>query len=610
MRRLLASVSAAILAAGLLGTVVPVAAAVAPPTPADAPSYYPSGPQYDVPVSTLESAGWTRCFQEPYTNMSTTLVALQAACDGDYLIITGRPIDSSTLTILAAAPRADVFTVTPRNEPRLVNGTYWYYTPVSDGPAQSMGFSTDSTIRQSSCDFEDGEALEGALCWHIINDDNPTLGDGFSMDGIETYDGYIREAYELTDTDWIFKIASLSPTALYAIDTEDEIDDVEGGIGVCGENVVYRGGDGNAVYSSDDFSGGTHYYASSTDSHEMFATDIRTRQVWVFDDYTSGMGMTFDSLTELDCETGLLSDNVIPLSVPIAVDDFQDNDSLEGAVFAGYGRIVFVEPESGTVYDIDLPSGQVSTAGTLNPDTSAYFANREDNETDVLWGVAEFFEDSIHLVYPVRGDRYSDEEYTDSPDTIERINIATGETETVFTVPEGIGSSFNYYLGDDPSFVVDCSNSRWYLGHEYGDQNPWVQTDLPEVDDYNEPLIAFAAECYTSEIGTDLNCGDVDLTVCPTITEGSSGLIGAPGTSQTLNRATYTWLRCVTPGTAVPGPRPPSGCRTIRTFKATGAQMAVRPYGVTSRDAKAGYIRLAVKVGTRTYYSGAYSVAP
>ena len=42
---------------------------------------------------------------------------------------------------------------------------------------------------------------------------------------------------------------------------------------------------------------------------------------------------------------------------------------------AGYGRIVFVEPESGTVYDIDLPSGQVSTAGTLNPDTSAYFAN-------------------------------------------------------------------------------------------------------------------------------------------------------------------------------------------------------------------------------------------
>jgi hypothetical protein len=38
--------------------------------------------------------------------------------------------------------------------------------------------------------------------------------------------------------------------------------------------------------------------------------------------------------------------------------------------------------------------------------------------------------------------------------------------------------------------------------------------------------------------------------------------------------------------------------------------MAVRPYGVTSRDAKAGYIRLAVKVGTRTYYSGAYSVAP
>ena len=75
-------------------------------------------------------------------------------------------------------------------------------------------------------------------------------------------------------------------------------------------------------------------------------------------------------------------------------------------------------------------------------------------------------------------------------------------------------------------------------------------------------------------------------------------------------RATYTWLRCTVPGAAAEGPRAPATCRKIRSFKATGAQMAVRPYGVTSRDAKAGYIRLAVKVGTRTYYSGAYSVAP
>ena len=323
MRRLLATVAAAILAAGLLGTVVPVAAAVVPPPPppADAPSYYPSGPQYDIPVATLESAGWTRCFQEPYSNLGiTSIISLQNACDGDYLILTGREIGTSTLNILAAAPRADVFTVTAENEPRLVNGTYWYFTPIEDGDAQSMGFSTDATILQYSCDYdyEEEAPVAGGLCWHISDfDGTPKLDDGFSLDGL----------------------------------------------------------------------------------------------------------------------------------------DLNEN-----------------------------PFGD--------------------------------------------GDSYYREAY---------------------------------------EFTVDA---------------------------------------------TDPNCGALDLSVCPTITSGTRGLIGAPGTSHVANRAIYTWLRCTVPGAAAEGPRAPATCRTIRSSKATGAQMAVRPYGVTSRDAKAGYIRLAVKVGTRTYYSGAYSVAP
>ncbi|MFM8791138.1 MAG: hypothetical protein ACKOFX_01385, partial [Solirubrobacterales bacterium] len=163
-------------------------------------------------MSTLESAGWTRCFQEPYNSDGNTLIsALQAACDGDFLILTGRAIGSSTLDILSAAPRTDVFTVTAENSPRLVNGTYWYFTPVEDGFAESMGFSTDEVINQDSCDYA-GEPVPGGLCWHIYDyPGGPGLGDGYSLDGLELNgdnvesDDYYREAYEITVEDWSFE---------------------------------------------------------------------------------------------------------------------------------------------------------------------------------------------------------------------------------------------------------------------------------------------------------------------------------------------------------------------------------------------------------------------
>ena len=602
MRRILATVTAALLAAGVLGAAGPVAAVPPTPPPAGAPSYYPSGPQYDVPVATLESAGWTRCFQEPYsTSGETTIAELQAACDGEYLILTGRVLTSPTLEILAAAPRTDVFTVTPENTPRLVNGTYWYFTPIADGDAQSMGFSTDSEISQYSCDYSGGPVL-GGLCWHIIAPGGvPVLDEGYSLDGHEAgYDEipYYREVYEASSTegDWSFRVSSLSPTALYAVDTYDEIEDVRGGIGFCAGNVLYRGDNGIGVYDRGDFANGDIDEASDEAWANLFATDIRTEKTWAFDDYADSSAGILSSLTEIDCDTGTLSDNVITLSPAIEYGAF-----VNFGIFAGYGRVVLADHQSGKIYDIKLPSGAVSVVATVDADTNPYFQRRDNNENQNRWGVAERVNGTISLLYPVEAE---------GPDIIERMNVATEAIETLFTVPVGVDTGYGRYIGDDPSFVVDCGSSRWYLGHEYGDENGWVQASLPEVDDYEEPLIAFAAECEIGDDSVDPNCGALDLSVCPTVTSGTRGLIGAPGTSHTLNRATYTWLRCSVPGAAETGSRAPTTCRTIRSFKATGAQMAVRPYGVTARDVRSGYIRLAVKVGTRTFYSGAYSVTP
>jgi len=110
---------------------------------------------------------------------------------------------------------------------------------------------------------------------------------------------------------------------------------------------------------------------------------------------------------------------------------------------------------------------------------------------------------------------------------------------------------------------------------------------------------------------SETDCGALATEICPTISTNASGrLVGAPGTDHTLARATYTWLRCRKEGAAESGPRAPSTCVKISTVKGTAAQLANRPYGVSVRDQRAGFIRLAVKVGTRTFYSGTIDVRP
>jgi hypothetical protein len=499
MRRLLASVAAAILTAGLLGTVVPVAAGVVPPAPADAPSYYPSGPQYDVPVSTLESAGWTRCFQEPYSNRGiTSITALQNACDGDYLILTGREIGSSTLNILAAAPRADVFTVTAENEPRLVNGTYWYFTPIEDGDAESMGFSTDATIVQDSCDYdyEEDAPVPGGLCWHISDfDGTPKLDDGFSLDGLNLNrgpfgdgDSYYREAYEITVEDWSFETS----------------------IAASGWNL-----------------------------------EVQPDSVLIYDECyepTSGL-LPLEGECYLDTDQFLPSAYVLWREVP------------------GKGIIALRHVDN--CFPFPAKFDYASYSAPLFTISIASFNECEEGVLDAgSWS------------YESGGMGYDNQKFG---------------IDQLSAVPD------NWFGDVDENVVQHLLLPTSDLLTDSGDTGGVWQTFTFSLEDLD---------------ATDPNCGALDLSICPTITSGTRGLIGAPGTSHVANRATYTWLRCTVPGAAAEGPRAPATCRTIRTFKATGAQMAVRPYGVTSRDAKAGYIRLAVKVGTRTYYSGAYSVAP
>lgn len=132
------------------------------------PTYYPFGPQANVPESSL--VGWQLCYRAFYNTFSPSLATIQTACNGDYLLLAGRPVGSTTFTVVAAGPRADVLFDTggssssTRNVPHNANGTGWYYNA-----SWSWGYAkAGDPINRVSCDVE---SINGTLrlCWHTGN---------------------------------------------------------------------------------------------------------------------------------------------------------------------------------------------------------------------------------------------------------------------------------------------------------------------------------------------------------------------------------------------------------------------------------------------------------
>ncbi|MBD8605322.1 Ig-like domain repeat protein [Aeromicrobium sp. CFBP 8757] len=200
-RRVLASaVSAALVA------VVPVV--MAPAANADlpaAPSYYPSGPQKDVPVSTVTAGGWKQCaiktMGEPVGESAGKILG---TCAGEYLLLAGRTTGGSTLALLAAAPRAEAIAVTSGNVTHLVNGSEWYYRS-----NWSWGFAGQGEqVQLSSCDVSAGG---DKLCLHTLdNVGGFRIGD---VMGLNDSTDYEVVAYEpgVTKVDQTVTITSTRP---------------------------------------------------------------------------------------------------------------------------------------------------------------------------------------------------------------------------------------------------------------------------------------------------------------------------------------------------------------------------------------------------------------
>jgi len=228
-------------------------------TPANASGYYPSGPQLNVPISNITSAGWTLCWSGLY-DATDTLANIESSCTGKYLLEAGGAVGASSYILAAAGERSFVLKPTTLNETNLNNGVYWYYSKNEFG---SMGFSPVSTIAQNSADCMyngdvncgyDSIYIEGQdptanlrMSWHIDGTNtNGTIFGGWRLGHINWLNGgglFGTVGVSGSGGDYIRAIYQLNAIPVASLDSLSFLDDGTG----TGGKIVWAGKNIDAV---------------------------------------------------------------------------------------------------------------------------------------------------------------------------------------------------------------------------------------------------------------------------------------------------------------------------------------------------------------------------
>jgi hypothetical protein len=158
-------------------------------------AYYPSGPQLNVPVSTVTSGGWKLCFQDSFGNSDTPVSTMLNDCSSEKIMLAGIFNNQENIALLAAGERSAVFKVqSVYNEKTLNNGTYFYFFPnsveeIGSGHrSQSIGFSLSPNTTIFSCDFG-GDDGGYKLCRHISDSaGSPYFDTGYRIGSTTVFD--------------------------------------------------------------------------------------------------------------------------------------------------------------------------------------------------------------------------------------------------------------------------------------------------------------------------------------------------------------------------------------------------------------------------------------
>jgi len=100
-------------------------------------------------INELLNQGFKTVYDQLYSNVTTNqeLYDIKSKCNKESIICVGGSDGLNTLLLVSCGSCLDILIITELNQPRLVNGAWWYFTP-----NKSFGFAPSSSIKQNGPD--------------------------------------------------------------------------------------------------------------------------------------------------------------------------------------------------------------------------------------------------------------------------------------------------------------------------------------------------------------------------------------------------------------------------------------------------------------------------
>src|SRR4051812_12302835 len=354
---------------------------------------------------------------------------------------------------------------------------------VSSGTGVTLSVSATGTQPLAYQWYKNSAIVPGATSSSLLLNNGSVLNAGDYYVSISNVFGIATSdiARVTVDVALTFRLLSLRTNGFVAFEVNTIVGDDRGGMAVSSNSVFLNGDNGTAHWRKSDL-------ASSSRTSQRFdalISDLRTEKAYTLANdagVLTGSG-PITALLELD-DSGNVTSTRIDFSTPIT---FTGNGSA--GFFAGYGRAIIVD--NNRAYNVDIPSGVTTDLGPVDISSHQFSENFSFN--DACWGVAEYFDGELSLVY------------AQSSLAIVRTRIGDNAISDVARF-----SNSSQGISDMASFTFSPSLSRWFFHYEgggvFGSRDEtlgWAKALF--TTDPNLPQITSQPLNLTAYSGTDLS---------------------------------------------------------------------------------------------------------